>query len=670
MSKTKTLKKEIKQIKKEIKQKKNVQMNKELLEVLENELNAKLHLKEKGHKTSVFDKITDKFEEYSPQIKYLDNIKYRGNKVLRIRFDEDKFDNKQKYTVKKVQKISNKLSEYLNDKGVSGLILTSMLYGKLGWRSGYFDDIGDDVKLYEPTDSGLEVAQPDNIKSFVSYVIIKPKNEGGDDINNDCLYIVLNKLIYNFDKYFKSPEDLKKYLGLKRNDKVPIDCIFKIEQKLKTYQINVRGDYIYSSTVKSLKVINLTLIDEHYDIDRTFNKKSLCKYLSYTEKHPVMYDKKTFEIYDGQTKTKISKEEKQKLMDYKSPFILVLREKRKISEQITIEEEYKDFVESANILKKETKGMINLFKSGSYNNAALDLFDRLTKCIVEPDEILQDEGYWIKEASTSALIWAEEYEGELYKYDIKSAYPYLMTLNTSKFPIKRGEFEKLEKFEEINRFGIYRCKIYQSEDPNINKLFKFNKTNFYPSISLDHAKRLGLEMELIQDNQPNFLFYSSDKLITFEAVFKPFVDMMFDLKNRNIPKAKDILNRLWGALCEVDKRKYYDNITVDISDDEEIFQLRPCHFDEEVDQVITNKINKRYLTNYARLCPFLLGKGRQYLSNMMQPYKEHIHRIQTDGFFIDKEIHQNRTAKLGELKFEGYTKWGVIKNCTNPIEVI
>jgi threonyl-tRNA synthetase len=35
----------------------------------------------------------------------------------------------------------------------------------------------------------------------------------------------------------------------------------KIEKKLSTYQINIRGDYIYTSTIKSNKTINLLLIN-------------------------------------------------------------------------------------------------------------------------------------------------------------------------------------------------------------------------------------------------------------------------------------------------------------------------------------------------------------------------------------------------------------------------
>jgi hypothetical protein len=102
---------------------------------------------------------------------------------------------------------------------------------------------------------------------------------------------------------FKTPEELKKYLKLKRKDKVPIDCIKKIEEKLKTYAINVRGDYIYSSTIQSNKVINLVLSNEHYTIDRDIDNCK-CKDISYTPKIPLLYDKKENICYDGKEKIK------------------------------------------------------------------------------------------------------------------------------------------------------------------------------------------------------------------------------------------------------------------------------------------------------------------------------------------------------------------------------
>ena len=676
MTKLSQLKKELENAKKDIRKNKNVEINKELAESLQTEIKIKENFRTKGYKTKIFNKIEKKFEQYDPKIKLLDNVKYVGHKIVRYRFDRNKY-NGESFSIKEIQNISNDMSQYLDKKNINGKILTSMQYGNLGWRSGKFTDIGDDdVRLYTPADSNIELKTVPKVKSFVIYSVINPKAEGGNDIFNDCLYNCLKQMIGNIKTYFDGPEDLKKYLGLGRYDKVPGSCIYKIEQKLRTYQINIRGDYIHTSVVKTEKIINLTLINQHYDIDKSIQHKTICKSLSYYEKPIILYDKFTFEIYDGKTKRVISKEDRNFYQyDFKSPYTLIERELQRDEDGqiiiISIEEEYNKLIPIINKLKDESKGLINLYKSGSYKNAALHLFDTFTKSINPPEDILQDEAMWIKESSIGALVWATEYDGELYKYDIKSQYPYLMTQHTLKFPIKRGEFQRIDNFSEYFQFGIYRCIISKSSDENINKLFRFNKKNYYTSISLDHAKKLGLKYELIQDSQPNFLYYSRDKLITFNEVFKSYIELLFDLKEKKVEKSKDILNILWGALCEIDKKKYYCDIDkiINIEENEEICEINPYENNEDIDIISTHKTYKRYKHNYARLKPFLLSKGRQMISNIMFPIKENIKRIQTDGFLSTVKLHDNKKVKLGELKFEGFTENGHIENCVNKVDI-
>ena len=83
---------------------------------------------------------------------------------------------------------------------------------------------------------------------------------------------------------------LKKYLGLQRNAKIPISLIPKIEEKLKSFQINIIGDYTYSSQVKSNKVISLILDDEHYSVNRNIDNSKIKNYL---------HDFKFTPLYEG-----------------------------------------------------------------------------------------------------------------------------------------------------------------------------------------------------------------------------------------------------------------------------------------------------------------------------------------------------------------------------------
>ena len=119
-------------------------LERDLRELEKNEKKIKKHLKSKNYSKKLLSKITDKLDKYNPQVKLLDNIKYVGHQILRVKINADKFENKF-YSRNKIQKIGNDLSKYLQKKGGNGKIMTSIKYPDIGWRSGYFTDIGEDT---------------------------------------------------------------------------------------------------------------------------------------------------------------------------------------------------------------------------------------------------------------------------------------------------------------------------------------------------------------------------------------------------------------------------------------------------------------------------------------------------------------------------------------------
>lgn len=654
----------------------------------ETEKNINKVLQQQGYSPEEFNKILDDLDQFSPTIKYIKNARYQGKQLISIRISEHRYAGKF-YNIKTVEIISNNLSKKLKREGMNGKIMTSLLYGELGWKSGYMSDIGEKVALYDPnTKYNLAVPYdiPKNIQAFNIYILLGKKAEGGnDDKFNDCLYDCLKYFVFDIETYFKSGCELKTCLKLNRSDKIPISMLGEIEKKLENkYQINVRGDFIRSSTIKSKKQINLILIDEHYTPEKNIRK--FIPPSRYEEKKIIMLDKRTFEAYDGEKKYFMPKTEYNSIKyNFHSPYLIMVRDKQGFKDDdgnklnLSLEEEYDLTIKISDALKKESKGLINMYKTGSYHDTALILFDRVTKHI-RSEEILQDEAVWIRESSFSALIWCEKYEGVIYKYDIKSMYPNFMISTTLKFPIKRGEFQQIKSFPEYPQFGIYRCVINKSNDKNINKLFKFNYHNKYTSIDITNARNLGLEINLIQDNQPNFLYYSRDKTISFFEGFNQYVNILFPLKDKEgnteevkIVKlaSKRILNILWGALCEVDKRKILIVDNFSINDDEEIIGIRPC-IDGNGDEnhlMQTVKINSYYKTSFARLCPFIIAQGRKQLSELMEPHKEYIKQIQTDGFTTTKLIHSNKDVLIGKLKFEGKNENGKIEHCNSKNKV-
>jgi hypothetical protein len=261
----------------------------------------------------------------------------------------------------------------------------------------------------------------------------------------------------------------------------------------------------------------------------------------------------------------------------------------------------------------------------------------------------------------------KSYNGEAYKYDVKSKYPFLLS-SPLKFPIERGEFNILSNDEfhkmEYYQLGIYRVKIEKSEDENINKLFRFNKYNKYTHTSLEHAKSLNLKMTLIQDEKANFLFYSAEKRIGCNELFGEYVSYMYDLKEKEsklkgqrkkeVLKAKLILNTLWGGLCEIDKSYLmFRNKVLNIDDDCDIYSIKPNEKNENHLEIITTKQNKFYKTSFARLSPFLISQGRYMMSKILYPHRENVKWCHTDGFISDKLLDIKTGQKMGDLVEEG-----------------
>jgi hypothetical protein len=73
---------------------------------------------------------------------------------------------------------------------------------------------------------------------------------------------------------------------------------------------------------------------------------------------------------------------------------------------------------------------------------------------------------------------------------------------------------------------------------------------------------------------------------------------------------------------------------------------------------------KQYKSPFARICPFIVSKGRANMAKIMEPYKETIVKIHTDGF-ISSEIAKDikLSYELGVLVCEGlYNHIKIINN--------
>lgn len=384
------------------------------------------------------------------------------------------------------------------------------------------------------------------------------------------------------------------------------------------------------------------------------------------EKLPLILSIKN-EVYDGKKTWTISKEELKEMRQFpmRCKYVVIPVDQGK-----TLEETYEEFIKDADILKEETKGFINLYKTGTNAKTASKLFEYFSGSILA-EKLEQDEADWIQNASIAALVFAEKYEGPLYEYDICSMYPSIMADSKMLFPLKRGEFktytQKELKQAKFFHYGIYRCEISKSGDNKIDRLFRFNKKNYYTHFCLKRARELGLDIKIIDDGEANVLIYSRDCLINGNLLFYKYVQFLFSLKERQIaPKrTKGILNILWGYLTRM-------NIyTRTCKDDDDIFEIpingtlvSLCPLDDG--RTVINYIpdNKNmFETNFARIKPFLLAKGRYIISTIIEPHNKIVVRSHTDSLLSTIPIKFPKAEhKRGSIVLKQSSKHAKIHN--------
>jgi hypothetical protein len=464
------------------------------------------------------------------------------------------------------------------------------------------------------------------------------------------------------------PWTFKKYNGLQRDDKVPISMIPDIESKLKCHKINISGDYSYISTKKAQFTINLKLCREHYKIAGEGKKKIYG--ISAKEKIPYFFKRDNDKdiIYDPEMKKEreISHEEYLSCYNkYDSKYMLIPTNKKSNKHKLTLKELYEQFVQDAEILKKEA-WQLNLYKTGTDKNTALTLFYDMVRDII-PDSIKQHEGEWLLACNTGAIIFAKPYEGPAYKYDVCSMYPSLMRSNMC-FPYKEGEFKQIKELDKVLTYGIYRCEIKSD-----TVLFRTNFNNYYTHIDIYRARELKLPITLIHDDQPNALIYSRDKLCTGNQLFGKYVDLLFPLKQKKIcDRVKAILNILWGALCERNLKSkkvqemHKDDKEEELKENQKLVYFKPL----DDTRFIVNYQNNDHIfkTDFARIKPFLLAKGRTKISKLVEPCVDNVMYIHTDGFLVTEEQKKLQTGtNLGDVKYEGFCKTAQVVNAIKVI---
>lgn len=618
-------------------------------------------------------------------------VKVRGKPVVRERFEPIG----RAATAEEIRAAANAKVKLFRDKGIDGGVYVNLKLKNAivntrrrkiqKWIPGRWTSFNEPVEVadymeYDFGDADVHGALFDAFELL--YVRSAPKAGGCEelkskkkqDTHNDCGWNCLNEL--GPLNPWETPALLKKFLNLDRDDKIPMSAwarIDKITAKKSKVKINVSGDYTYTSTETCIMELNIKLVNGHYRI-RDDRKK--IRGIKVKRRHPVFYvrEDEKYTIYNGKEVQVITTDEWKEIRNEKfdGKYILLPMSQRpdKITKEVkTIEEQWDDWLEMARLIENRSLGVINPFKTGRDTKTALDLFYRWTKHII-PEPILQAEANWITNCSHGPLIsCVKGYKGPAYQYDVCSEYGYVMSQNRNLFPIKKGEFMKVTEFQDLKSgCHIYRCIIEYNKDKHV--LFRWNKKNYYTMTDILVAQKLGLKIELIQDDQPNLLFWKRTSCVHGGQLFGRFVKFLFDLKKSNIDGAKQILTASWGALTQRNKLKETvkdDGPEWHLKEDREIVTM--CSYGQEQLHISYVKNDDQYETDYARIKPFILAYGRQMTSNIMEPFYDKVLRVHTDGILFSEEVYptqiRKHNAKLGDLKYEGFCKHVRIEHCNS-----
>ena len=144
--------------------------------------------------------------------------------------------------------------------------------------------------------------------------------------------------------------------------------------------------------------------------------------IAYDEKIPLIFDRKTssndlIDCYNGTEYCQIDQETKKLMRQLKTPYILVPSDD-KDSTKKTLKEQWEEFDADAKAMKIRTNGLINMYKSGRDTQTALNLayhfLNTSKKEVIVPESISIKEATWLRKATYGALIFADEYKGEIF----------------------------------------------------------------------------------------------------------------------------------------------------------------------------------------------------------------------------------------------------------------
>lgn len=536
---------------------------------------------------------------------------------------------------------------------------------------------------------------------------------GGDSDSNDCLGNCISefysgqtpkvgiKLGMKFgvsrDAHFGNEKAYKALLGVKLGEKVPAERVPILEQYLKGMRIELEcvehPALNYISPKDAPRTMRLRLKNEHYELLSGLGRRSRVKAQSSSA---CIYDSQTKDAVDehGQplqlTQAEISTMQRRPRGAPRT--LLFAKHWRTYSPETgtwstSLAEAMTDFQELRAALFKRCYLDIAKYR-GDIKAFALDLFRLRSKGVrkapactmLEEEAILGPYQSSGKPHQLGALRGGlmisppvpHEISVEAFSVDFCSFYPSLLK-KAFLLPNSVGVPTVLNQVPESPGLGFYRCTI---EAPatltfGMRRLLSWAKPGirWYTHMDIYTARSVGGLVQIAPGNQdtPNAIIYAREGAVRACDAFNGYIDCISVLKfGVNVPdnvrrRAKKLLNILWGALIERDRRTItYDDTRewVDIPEGYEIRGFKRSAAGPKV--CITRTDGGRFANNscgnlFPRWGAFITAQGRALMVKTLLPHANAVMRVHTDGACLLATVRdkfQDQPKHMGNLVVE------------------
>jgi hypothetical protein len=284
------------------------------------------------------------------------------------------------------------------------------------------------------------------------------------------------------------------------------------------------------------------------------------------------------------------------------------------------------------------------------------------------------EANWFEKCHNGGIQYCQVGEHDSYGYDFNMYYPRLLgdkNFTYFQFPTKKGKEQIITNLDSI-QYGFYRVKIH-CDDANISKVFKFSKDDVYTHYSLKFAFELrkkhnfNMDIELIQDDEPNAYIYNEADLIDSPSIFQRWFNCVYYLKKK-YPKnilVKMISSSIWGHLSEsntiyVNKEDIH-NYDVDLSTDAD-YQIIDIIMKQDGSTTYELLDTKNPYKHPMRLKPFITSYGRNKTARVALRMIDNVIRIHTDGICFNKPYALKSEHFHADDKYTGRLKFNSIKS--------